>query len=224
MVWPRVETNLIQVVLFRHNLPEPTQNKLIWGEFPQKCKIVCIGVLSCRFAKWQARYASRARVFWMVGVGQSNENLSRQENRKRPRRERHTFPHLILWWGKSNDAYSKRTLNEECFFFLFQWRLEIERKIDMYMYYDVFSSLACLALTHRAQCTCTAPTKLSTWTWFSTMRSIQRSAPTLRSMQYPAPTLTAASTHKLYHVMNVHVFHYYGIHCMVSLRDTHALA
>ena len=82
----------LQVVLFRHILPQPTQAQLMRGEFPETLCIVQGAVLYCRFAEWMVRCTSR--VLWMAVVGQSSENSSRQENRDLPCREQHTIPQV----------------------------------------------------------------------------------------------------------------------------------
>ena len=58
------------MVLFRHNLPQPTQAKLMRGEFPETLCIEQGVVLSCRFAEWKVRCAPR--VLWMAVVSQSS--------------------------------------------------------------------------------------------------------------------------------------------------------
>ena len=58
------------MVLFRHNLPQPTQAQLIRGEFPETPCIEQGVVLSCRFAEWKVRRAPR--VLRMAVVSQSS--------------------------------------------------------------------------------------------------------------------------------------------------------
>ena len=53
-------------VLFRHNLPQPTQAQLMRGEFPETLCIEQGVVLSCRFAESKVRWTSR--VLWMAVV------------------------------------------------------------------------------------------------------------------------------------------------------------
>ena len=81
------------MVLFRHNLPQPTQAQLMRGEFPETLYIEQGVVLSCRFAEWTGRWTSR--VLWMAVVSQSSENSSRQEKRELPCREQCTIPQKI---------------------------------------------------------------------------------------------------------------------------------
>ena len=57
-------------VLFRHNLPQPTQAQLMRGEFPETLCIEQGVVLSCRFAESKVLWASR--VLWMAVVSQSS--------------------------------------------------------------------------------------------------------------------------------------------------------
>ena len=52
------------MVLFRHNLPQPTQAQLMRGEFPETLCIEQGVVLSCRFAESKVRWISR--VLWMA--------------------------------------------------------------------------------------------------------------------------------------------------------------
>ena len=78
------------MVLFRHNLPQPTQAQLMRGEFPETLRIEQGVVRSCRFAEWKVRWTSR--VLWMAVVSQSSENLIQQEKRELSRREQHTIP------------------------------------------------------------------------------------------------------------------------------------
>ena len=59
-----------KVVLFRHNLPQPTQAQLMRGEFPETLCIEQGVVLSCRFAESKVRWTSR--VLWMAVVSQSS--------------------------------------------------------------------------------------------------------------------------------------------------------
>ena len=63
------------MVLFRHNLPQPTQAQLMRGEFPETLCIEQGVVLSCRFAESKVRWTSR--VLWMAVVSQSSVKLSR---------------------------------------------------------------------------------------------------------------------------------------------------
>ena len=56
------------MVLFRHNLPQPTQAQLMRGEFPEPLCIEQGVVLSCRFAESKDRWTSR--VLWMAVVSQ----------------------------------------------------------------------------------------------------------------------------------------------------------
>ena len=67
----------IEVVLFRHNLPQPTQAQLMRGELPETLCTEQGVMLSCRLAKWKVRWTSRA--LWMAVVSLSNDNSSRQE-------------------------------------------------------------------------------------------------------------------------------------------------
>ena len=89
------------MVLFRQNLPQPTQAQLMRGEFPETLCIEQGVVLSCRFAEWRVRWTSR--VLWMAVVSQSSENSSRQENRELPCREQHTLSILALIFAKTSD-------------------------------------------------------------------------------------------------------------------------
>ena len=82
----------MSVVLFRHNLPQPTQAQLMRGEFPETLCIEQGVVLSCRFAEWTVRWTSC--VLSMAVVSQKSENSSRQENRELPSWEQHTLPLL----------------------------------------------------------------------------------------------------------------------------------
>ena len=59
------------MVLFRHNLPQPTQAQLMRGEFPETLCIEQGVVLSCRFAEPKVRWTSR--VLWMAVVSQSSK-------------------------------------------------------------------------------------------------------------------------------------------------------
>ena len=59
------------MVLFRHNLPQPTQAQLMRGEFPETLCIEQGVVLSCRFAESKVRRTSR--VLWMAVVSQSSK-------------------------------------------------------------------------------------------------------------------------------------------------------
>ena len=61
------------MVLFRHNLPQPTQAQLVKDEFPETLCIEQEVVLSCRFAEWKVRWTSR--VLWMAVISQSSENI-----------------------------------------------------------------------------------------------------------------------------------------------------
>ena len=54
------------MVLFMHNLPQPTQ--LMRGEFPETLCIEQGVVISCRFAESKVRWTSR--VLWMAVVSQ----------------------------------------------------------------------------------------------------------------------------------------------------------
>ena len=47
------------MVLLKHNLPQPTEAHLMRGEFPETLCIEQGVVLSCRFADWTVRRASR---------------------------------------------------------------------------------------------------------------------------------------------------------------------
>ena len=58
------------MVLYRHNLPQPTQAQLMRGEFPETLCIEQGVVLSCRFAESKVRWTSR--VLWMAVVSQSS--------------------------------------------------------------------------------------------------------------------------------------------------------
>ena len=58
------------MVLFRHNLPQPTQAQLMRGEFPETLCIEQGMVLSCRFAESKVRWTSP--VLWMAVVSQSS--------------------------------------------------------------------------------------------------------------------------------------------------------
>ena len=80
------------MVLFRHNLPQPTQAQLMRGEFAENLCIEQGVVLSRRFAESKVRWTYH--VLWMAVVSQSNENSSRQEKRELPRREQHTIPQV----------------------------------------------------------------------------------------------------------------------------------
>ena len=82
------------MVLFRHNLPQPTQAQLMRGEFPETLNIEQGVVLSCRFAEWTVRWTSR--VLWMAVVSESSENSSRQENRELPCREQHILTQISV--------------------------------------------------------------------------------------------------------------------------------
>ena len=57
------------MVLFRHNIPQPTQSQLMRGEFPETLCIEQEVVLSCRFAELKVRRAPR--VLRMAVVSQS---------------------------------------------------------------------------------------------------------------------------------------------------------
>ena len=59
------------MVLFRHNLPQPTQAQLMRGEFPETLCFEQGVVLSCRFAESKVRWTSR--VLWMAVVSQSSK-------------------------------------------------------------------------------------------------------------------------------------------------------
>ena len=64
------------MVLFRHNLPQPTQAQLMRGEFPEPLCIKQGVVLSCRFAVWKVRRAPR--VLRMVVVSQSSVKFGKK--------------------------------------------------------------------------------------------------------------------------------------------------
>ena len=66
------------MVLFRHNLPQPTQAQLMRGEFPETLCIEQGVVLSCRFAESKVRWTSR--VLWMAVVSQSSVKKSRRNS------------------------------------------------------------------------------------------------------------------------------------------------
>ena len=65
------------MVLFRHNLPQPTQAQLMRGEFPETLCIEQGVVLSCRFAESKVLWTSR--VLWMAVASQSSVKKSRRE-------------------------------------------------------------------------------------------------------------------------------------------------
>ena len=58
------------MVLFKHNLSQPTQAQLMRDEFPETLCIEQGVVLSCRFAESKVRWTSR--VLWMAVVSQSS--------------------------------------------------------------------------------------------------------------------------------------------------------
>ena len=64
------------MVLFRHNLPQPTQAQLMRGEFPETLCIEQRVVLSCRFAEWNVRRAPR--VLRMAVVSQSSVKFGKK--------------------------------------------------------------------------------------------------------------------------------------------------
>ena len=64
------------MVLFRHNLPQPTQAQLMRGEFPETPCMEQGAVLSCRFAEWKARRAPR--VLRMAVVSQSSVKFGKK--------------------------------------------------------------------------------------------------------------------------------------------------
>ena len=64
------------MVLFRHNLPQPTQAQLMRGEFPETLCIEQGVVLSCRFAEWKVRRAPR--VLRMAVVSQSSVKFGKK--------------------------------------------------------------------------------------------------------------------------------------------------
>ena len=64
------------MVLFRHNLPQPTQAQLMRGEFPETPCIEQGVVLSCRFAEWKVRRAPR--VLRMAVVSQSSVKFGKK--------------------------------------------------------------------------------------------------------------------------------------------------
>ena len=64
------------MVLFRHNLPQPTQAQLMRGEFPETTCIEQGVVLSCRFAEWKVRRAPR--VLRMAVVSQSSVKFGKK--------------------------------------------------------------------------------------------------------------------------------------------------
>ena len=64
------------MVLFRHNLPQPTQAQLMRGEFPKTPCIEQGVVLSCRFAEWKVRRAPR--VLRMAVVSQSSVKFGKK--------------------------------------------------------------------------------------------------------------------------------------------------
>ena len=66
------------MVLFRHNLPQPTQAQLMRGEFPETLCIEQGVVLSCRFPEWKVRWTSC--VLWMAVVSQSSVKSSRRNS------------------------------------------------------------------------------------------------------------------------------------------------
>ena len=63
-------------MLFRHNLPQPTQAQLMRGEFPETPCIEQGVVLSCRFAEWKVRRAPR--VLRMAVVSQSSVKFGKK--------------------------------------------------------------------------------------------------------------------------------------------------
>ena len=72
MVWPGEQ---YIVVLFRHNLPQPTQAQLMRGA-PKHCVLSRGVVLSCRFAEWKVRRAPR--VLRMAVVSQSSVKFGKK--------------------------------------------------------------------------------------------------------------------------------------------------
>ena len=66
------------MVLFRRNLPQPTQAQLMRGQFPETLCIEQGVVLSCRFAEWKVRWTSR--VLWMAVVSQSSVKSSQRNS------------------------------------------------------------------------------------------------------------------------------------------------
>ena len=64
------------MVLFRHNLPQPTQAQLMRGEFPETPCIEQGVVLSWRFAQWKVRRAPR--VLRMAVVSQSSVKFGKK--------------------------------------------------------------------------------------------------------------------------------------------------
>ena len=64
------------MVVFRHNLPQPTQAQLMRGEFPETLCIEQGVVLSCRFAEWKVRRASH--VLRMAVVSQSSVKFGKK--------------------------------------------------------------------------------------------------------------------------------------------------
>ena len=65
------------MVLFRHNLPQPTQAQLTRGEFPETLCIEQGVVLSCRFAEWN-RVRRAPRVLRMAVVSQSSVKFGKK--------------------------------------------------------------------------------------------------------------------------------------------------
>ena len=51
-----------EVVLFRHNVPQPTQAQLMRGEFTETLYIQQGVVLSCMFADWTVPWTSRVLI------------------------------------------------------------------------------------------------------------------------------------------------------------------
>ena len=66
------------MVVFRHNLPQPTQAQLMRGEFPETLCIEQGVVLSCRFAESKVQWISR--VLWMAVASQSSVKSSRRNS------------------------------------------------------------------------------------------------------------------------------------------------
>ena len=64
------------MVLFRHNLPQPTQAQLMRGEFPETLCIEQGVVLSCRFVEWKVRRAPH--VLRMAVLSQSSVKLGKK--------------------------------------------------------------------------------------------------------------------------------------------------
>ena len=64
------------MVIFKHNLSQPTQAQLMRGEFPETLCIEQGVVLSCRFAEWKVRRAPR--VLRMAVVSQSSVKFGKK--------------------------------------------------------------------------------------------------------------------------------------------------